>query len=115
MTRAGSREGIDLPLADPWHDYLAIPIAPLILLLQLASLFASNRTVRWTIGLSSFAALVVMFVYVDSIDPAPDEGANIGAGVLLFWILCSLGLLALAALREVIGGLRRLRSRRPPG
>ena len=69
---------ISFPVADPWYDYLAIPIAPLILLIQLVSIFLLDRRMRWTVGLGCFAALIVMFLYVASVDLAPDEGANIG-------------------------------------
>jgi hypothetical protein len=105
---------INFPVADPWYDYLAIPIAPLILLLQLASIFFSDRRVRWTVGPACVAALIVMFLYVASIDVAPDEGANIGAGVMLLWILCSVALLAAAVVREVVAAVAR-RLTRPRG
>jgi hypothetical protein len=41
-----------------------------------------------------------MFVYVATLPLSPDEGANIGAGVLLLWLLVSLGLLAVAVVRK---------------
>jgi len=82
----------------------------------LASIFFSDRRVRWTIGLTCFAALIVMFVYVASVDLAPDEGANIGAGVMLLWLLCSVALLAAAMLREVVAAVaRRLTRQRGTG
>jgi hypothetical protein len=70
--------------------------------------------VRWKVGLACTAALTVIFLYVASIDLAPEEGANIGAGVMLFWILCSIALLAAAVLCEVIAsaGRRLTRPRR---
>jgi len=67
--------------------------------------------VRWTVGVACFAALVVMFLYLASIDLAPDEGANIGAGVMLLWLLCSLALLATTVLREGVAAVARRRSR----
>ena len=105
---------MNLPLADPWYDYLALPIAPLILLLQLVSIFRSSRRVRWAVGLACLVALIAMFLYVASADVAPDQGANIGAGVMLFWVLCSLALLGVAALREVVAAVAR-RPTRPRG
>ena len=84
--QAGYAYRISFPVADPWYDYLAIPIAPLILLIQLVSIFLSDRRMRWTVGLGCFAALIVMFLYVASVDLAPDEGANIGAGVMLLGV-----------------------------
>ena len=92
---------------EPWSDYLAIPIAPLILLLQLASIFLSNRTLRWAIGFGCTATLTAMFLYVASIDLAPEEGANIGAGVMLLWILCSIGLLAATGIGEALKAVGR--------
>ena len=69
---------------------------------------------RWAVGLACFAALIVMFVYVASVDLAPDEGANIGAGVLLL-----LGSLfgrapSAAVFREVVAAVAR-RLTRPRG
>lgn len=69
---------------------------------------------RWTVGLACTAALTVMFLYVASIDLAPEDGANIGAGVMLLWILCSIALLAAGVLREVIAAVGR-RLTRPRG
>ena len=62
-------------------------------------------------GLACFAALMVMFVYVASVDLAPDEGANIGAGVMLLWLLCSVALLATAVFREGVAAVARRLSR----
>ena len=98
-----------MPLADPWQDYLALPLGPLILLAQLGSVFVGTRISRWAIGLGCLAVLMVMFFYVVSLD-VEGEGANIGAGVLLLWVLCSIGLLFVAGLREAVGAVaRRLR------
>jgi hypothetical protein len=100
---------------DPWHDYLAIPIAPLVLLVQGGSLFARRRSVRWGLAIGCFAAIAAMFAYVSSIETQPDEGVNIGAGVLLLWFFASLLLLAVGLAREGVVALFRLvrRSARP--
>ena len=66
---------------------------------------------RWTIGLACFVVLIVMFLYVASVDLAPEEGANIGAGVMLLWLICSLALLGGAVLREVVAAVARRLSR----
>jgi hypothetical protein len=52
--------------------------------------------VRRTLSLLATAAIAAMFVYVATLPLSADEGANIGAGVLLLWLLVSIGLLALA-------------------
>jgi hypothetical protein len=96
---------------DPWHDYLAIPIAPLVLLVQGGSLFARRRSVRWGLAIGCFAAIAAMFAYVSSIEMQPDEGANIGAGVLLLWFLGSLLLLAVGLAREVVAAVFRVFAR----
>jgi hypothetical protein len=111
----GYRNGINVPLADPWYDYLAIPIGPLVLLLQLASIFLPERTMRWTIGLGCTATLTAMLFYVSSLD-LNNAGANIGAGVLALWLICSIALLAAAGLRDVVTVVgRRFRRSRAPG
>jgi hypothetical protein len=38
--------------ADPWYDYLALLIAPLVLLVQLGALFISSRAWRWSLGIA---------------------------------------------------------------
>ena len=91
----------DSTATDPWYDYLALPVAPLVLLAQGVALFLPNRTVRWALLGGGTAAIAVMFVYVATLDLGPDEGANIGAGVLLLWLLVSLALLAAGFGREV--------------
>jgi hypothetical protein len=54
-----------------------------------------------------------MFLYVQGLPVSADEGANIGAGVLLLWLSCSALLLGIAAVREAAGAfLRRRRGQR---
>jgi hypothetical protein len=43
-----------------------------------------------------------MLFYVDSLPVAPDEGVNIGTGVLFIWLVVSVALLAVGVLREVV-------------
>jgi hypothetical protein len=102
-------------VSEPWYDYLAIPIAPLVLLVQAGALFIRPRLWRWGISLACTAAIAGMLFYVDSRPVAPDEGVNIGTGVLVIWFLCSLALLAVGAAREVVGyTIRELRAERDP-
>ena len=99
-------------VADPWYDYIALPVAPLVLLLQVGTLFLRERWMRWAGGLACSATIVAMFGYIASIELAPDEGANIGAGVMLLWSAISVVLLGALALAEIARfAVRRLRRR----
>jgi hypothetical protein len=95
---------------DPWHDYLALPIAPLVLLVQLGALFIPHRVWRWALALACPGAILVMLFYVASLPERPGEGVNIGAGVLLLWTVVSAVLLVIALAAEVVrllAGTRR--------
>jgi len=87
---------------DPWHDYLALPIAPLVLVVQGIALFLPQRPLRRALAVSCPLAILAMFLYVASLPAEPDEGANIGAGVLLLWVLLSGALLLVAAVVEAV-------------
>ncbi len=98
---------------EPWSDYLAIPVAPFLLLVQVATLFVPRWPWRWGIACACTTSIVVMLFYVDSIPVAPAEGVNIGAGVLYLWVLVSVFLLAALGVRELlVGGFRGIRSSR---
>jgi len=88
--------------ADPWYDYLAIPVAPLVLLAQIGILFLPSRAWRWVLSLACPLAILAMLLYVDTRPIAPDEGVNIGAGVLFLWLVVSVVLLVLALLVELV-------------
>ena len=92
---------------DPWHDYLAFPVAPLTLALQIGALFMRRRPLRWILGLACPAAIAAMFAYVTSLPIRYGEGVNLGAAVLLLWLLASLVVLAIAVLRELVTAGRR--------
>ena len=79
---------------DPWYDFLAFPVAPLIIVLQAVALAWPGRR-SMTVSAVCFAAVASMFVLVTVLLPfmLPGEGANIGAGLLLFEMLFSLMLL----------------------
>jgi hypothetical protein len=89
---------------EPWYDYLALPYAPLLLLVQVAALFVPIRSLRWVLLVGGAVAIGAMFVYVTTLDLA-DEGANIGAGLLLMWLAVAVAL--------VVVGIRRESVRRP--
>jgi hypothetical protein len=67
----------------------------------MAALFVPIRPLRWVLLVGSAIAIAAMFVYVATLDVA-DEGANIGAGLLLIWLAVAVAL--------VIGGVRRAAS-----
>jgi hypothetical protein len=87
---------------DPWYDYLALPIAPLVLLVQVGGLFLPSRAWRWALGLACPLAILAMLLYVDSLPIEPDEGVNIGAGLLFGWLMVSGVLFVLALLVELV-------------
>ena len=92
---------------DPWHDYLAFPIAPLTLAVQIGALFVRRRSLRWILGLACPAAIAAMFAYVTSLPDREGEGVNLGAAVLLLWLLASFVILAIAVVRELVTAARR--------
>ena len=87
---------------DPWHDYLALPIAPLVLVVQLVALFLPRRGARWAIEILCPLAITAMFLYVSSIETRPGEGVNIGEGILFLWTALSVALLVVTVLVEGI-------------
>ena len=66
---------------------------------------------RLAINVGVFVALIVMFLYVSTLDLDPSEGANIGAGVLLLWLPVSLAMLLVAGLVGAVGVFWRRLSR----
>ena len=94
---------------DPWHDYLALPIAPLVLLVQIGALFLPSRPWRWALAVACPVAILAMLLYVASLPEEPGEGVNIGAGVLVVWLIASVVLLLVALLAE---GVRLARAPR---
>lgn len=94
---------------DPWHDYLALPIAPLVLLVQIGALFLPSRPWRWALAIACPVGILAMLLYVASLPEEPGEGVNIGAGVLVVWLIASVVLLLVALLAE---GVRLARAPR---
>lgn len=96
------------PPADPWwYDYLAFPIAPLLLLVQFGTLFARDRRVRRGLAAAIAVTLIAMFAYVATLDLDASEGANIGAGVLFLAVLSSIAMLPFAGIRAAVTRLGR--------
>lgn len=102
-----------MPIADPWYDYMALPLAPLVLLVQVVALFVRRWTVRWAVSIVCFVAVTAMFFYVASLPTTESEGVNIGAGVLLLWFLGSILLLIVLVVREMIVAAFRSARRQP--
>ena len=86
---------------EPWYDSLAFPYAPLLLLAQVAALFVPIRPLRWVLLVGSAVAIAAMFVYVATLDVA-DEGANIGAGLLLMWLAVAVALVIVGVRRKPV-------------
>ncbi len=85
---------------DPWYDYLALPLAPLILAAQAWALGASSPPRAVLVSAVGAAAITVMLAFVLFAVALPPSGPNIGAGVLVFELIASLGLLAAAVVRQ---------------
>jgi prepilin signal peptidase PulO-like enzyme (type II secretory pathway) len=102
-------------VADPWYDYLAFPLAPLVLCLQFGALFLPRWWQRVAGSLTCAGAIAWMSHYVSSLE-VTDEGVNFGeillAGLVGFTVL----LLGVAAVSEVVRLLaHRVRARRKRG
>ena len=80
-------------MSDPWYDYLAIPVAPLVLLIQLVVLGA-RRSVRVAVNLIGALAIAATTALVWSVPT--DPGANIGGALLVMMLVPSVLLLLLS-------------------
>jgi hypothetical protein len=83
---------------DPWYDYLAIPVAPLILGLQAIAFAVHNVRLQRLLAVGGTVTIAAMFVFITFVLPA-GAGANIGAGIMLMWLACSLAILRAVAVR----------------
>ena len=92
---------------DPWYDYLAFPIAPLVLVAQVVGLFLRVPALRLTLIVAGPLLIGVMLAYVSSLPLRADEGVNIGQGVL---VLCLLASIALSVVALIFEGVRAVRS-----
>ena len=72
---------------DPWYDYLAIPVAPGVLLAQFLALLVPRR---WRLAIVGAGTLAIAAMFVFILLKSRPHDANIGAGVLLLWFLFSL-------------------------
>ena len=98
---------------DPWFDYLAFPVAPIVLIAQIAALFLRPAWIRIGLSVAATVSIYAMAEYIWSRPDRPGEGVNIGAAVFVAWLLASIGLLGIALAREVACfALRSLRQTR---
>jgi hypothetical protein len=99
---------------EPWYDWLPI-YALLLLFVQAGAIFIRKRAVRWVVVGACFVAIWAMALYVWSIDTEPDEGVNIGAGVMVLWVLATCVVLVTALIAEgVRAAWRSRKSKRLP-
>ena len=66
--------------SDPWHNFLAIPIAPVVLMCQLAAMFLPFPTSRRVMVIGASAVMTAMTLIVLAV---ADGTANIGAGLIV--------------------------------
>jgi hypothetical protein len=93
-----------LVLADPWFDYLAFPIAPLVLVAQVGAMFLPRTGWRLALGLACPALIVAMTWFLaENHDPA--DGAPIGFAFMVLWILATAVIFVAALIRELVGAL----------
>jgi hypothetical protein len=84
---------------DPWYDFLAIPVAPVIIAAQgLAFTFPRPR-VAAIVGVIGFLAILAMFVYMLTGVDTSSGDPSIGAGVLLIEAIGAAALMIAAILR----------------
>ena len=94
---------------EPWYDWLPV-YALLLLILHASAIFIPKRVVRWSLIAGCFVAIWAMALYIWSLDTEPQEGVNIGAGVMVLWVIGTVIVLAVAAIAE--GVRSALRSRK---
>jgi hypothetical protein len=91
---------------DPWYDYFVWPYAPLLLGIQIATIFIKSRPwVRLAISIGCVALIAAMLIYVDSLPTKYGEGVDLGSPILAFWLGVSILLLVVLFLRLAISGL----------
>ena len=88
--------------AEPWSDNLALPIAPILLLVQFGALFVGRWWLRWGLSGACFVGITAMLYYVASLPVGPDEGVSIGGALLALWWLCSFVLALVLVGRDLI-------------
>jgi peptidoglycan/LPS O-acetylase OafA/YrhL len=93
---------------EPWYDWLPI-YALLLLFVQAGAIFIRKRVLRWVVVGACFVAIWAMALYVWSIDTEPDEGVNIGAGVMVLWVLATCVVLVAALIAEGVRSAWRSR------
>ena len=80
---------------DPWYDYVAFPVAPLLVGLQALSIYGLRGWERSVVAIAMPIAFAAMRVYV-VVAADDEEGANIGAGLIFFALVASVACTAFA-------------------
>lgn len=88
---------------DPWHDYLAVPIAPLVLGAHAWALASNKGRAAVPVSAAAVLAVAAMLVFVMFGTDVREDDANIGAGLLLFELAAS-GVLLAATVRRFARG-----------
>ncbi len=78
---------------EPWYEYLALPVAPIVLCAQVLAGDLRSPRLRRTVTVGCAVAIAAMTAIAWTIPPATEHDANIGGGVLALELLASLGLL----------------------
>ena len=88
-------------------------MAPLVLVAQVAGLFLRAFVLRLIVLVVGPLLIGAMLAYVSSLPLRSDEGANIGEGLLVLWLLAAVALTLLAAVIEGVRAFRAARLKRP--
>lgn len=83
---------------DPWYDYLALPVVPLLLGAQLWAASVWPRRKRLPASAAVTVLVAVLFVVV--LSAVPEDDPNIGGGILMFELAASLGITAWSLRRD---------------
>ena len=84
-----------------------------MLVAQVVGLFLRAGALRLVLLVAGPLLIGAMLAYVSTRPVRPDEGVNIGEGVLVLCLVASLGLSALAVLVEGVRTARAQRSKHP--
>lgn len=95
-------------LAEPWYDYLAFPLAPIVVLVQAGALFLRQQRLRVSAAAACFGAVMLMTAYLANRPTEYDDGVDLGF-IIVLWYVLSMVLLGVAAIREIVVFVARRR------
>ena len=67
--------------SEPWYDFLAIPIAPLVLMCQFGAMFFPFAPSRRVTMIGASLVMIAMTIVVFAVPS--NGGANIGSGLIV--------------------------------